>query len=156
MKKTSIIIALFSAVTGFSQTSIVKSSIDNGGASTQAGNLSMVYTIGEVVLQEHNTNNLSISEGFIHPKLAEGVGIKDYNTLNNVTIYPNPTTDYISINSNEELEIKVMDENGKLIHTQNNKHNQTVDFRSFARGIYFIILKNEENKEAKTFRVIKQ
>jgi hypothetical protein len=51
---------------GYSQ-SIEKFSVDSGGASTSVGGIQILYTIGEVAVQEVTTSNISISEGFINP-----------------------------------------------------------------------------------------
>ena len=66
MKTKSIV--LLALITSFISNAqyIYKSSIDAGGASVSAGNLQVLYTIGEVNIQELNTNNISISEGFIN------------------------------------------------------------------------------------------
>lgn len=45
---------------------IEKFSIDSGGASATAGGIEILYTIGEVVVQEVSTPTLSVSEGFIN------------------------------------------------------------------------------------------
>lgn len=45
---------------------IEKFSLDSGGASVTAGGIEILYTIGEVVVQESSTPTLSISEGFIN------------------------------------------------------------------------------------------
>jgi hypothetical protein len=45
---------------------IEKFSIDSGGASASAGGIQILYTIGEVTLQEYRTPTLSVSEGFIN------------------------------------------------------------------------------------------
>lgn len=42
---------------------IEKFSIDNGGASTTNGNIQVLYTIGEVNVQETVIDNVIISEG---------------------------------------------------------------------------------------------
>lgn len=47
--------------------SIEKFSIDSGGASATAGNIQILYTIGEVMVQERSAGNIQISEGFINP-----------------------------------------------------------------------------------------
>ncbi|WCO01741.1 T9SS type A sorting domain-containing protein [Psychroserpens ponticola] len=62
--KLSLLLNLF-VFCGYSQ-SIEKFSIDSGGASTSAGGIQILYTIGEVVVQEYSTTNLSVSEGFIN------------------------------------------------------------------------------------------
>ncbi|WP_047547163.1 hypothetical protein [Psychroserpens sp. Hel_I_66] len=46
--------------------SIQKFSIDSGGASASEGNIQILYTIGEVNVQEFSTASGSISEGFIN------------------------------------------------------------------------------------------
>jgi len=56
------LVGLFS----FAQT-VEKSSVDSGGANSSAGNISILYTIGEVNVKEVSTPNLSVSEGFIGP-----------------------------------------------------------------------------------------
>ena len=45
---------------------IEKFSIDSGGASDTAGDIQILYTIGEVNVQEISTSSFSISEGFIN------------------------------------------------------------------------------------------
>ncbi len=46
--------------------SIEKFSIDSGGASASAGGIQILYTIGEVNVQEASAGGISISEGFIN------------------------------------------------------------------------------------------
>lgn len=51
--------------------SIVTSSIDSGGGSDSAGNIEMLYTIGEVMMvQERCGGNLQLNEEFINPIMA--------------------------------------------------------------------------------------
>lgn len=45
---------------------IEKFSIDSGGATATAGGLEIVYTIGEVNVQELNSGTIKVSEGFIN------------------------------------------------------------------------------------------
>ena len=46
--------------------SIEKFSIDSGGASASADGIQILYTIGEVHVQELNVGGISVSEGFIN------------------------------------------------------------------------------------------
>jgi len=46
--------------------SISKSSIDSGGAVAQAGDIQIMYTIGEVNVQELSAGNIQVSEGFVN------------------------------------------------------------------------------------------
>ena len=66
MKKIILIAVMVIWNQSFSQT-IYKSSIDSGGASTSAGNIQVLYTIGEVNVQELSSGNIKASEGFVGP-----------------------------------------------------------------------------------------
>lgn len=48
--------------------SIEKFSIDSGGASASEGGIQILYTIGEVNVQELSAGNIQVSEGFINPQ----------------------------------------------------------------------------------------
>lgn len=65
--KTKLII-LFTVLISFisKAQSIYKSSTDSGGASVSVGNLQVLYTIGEVNVQELSAADISVSEGFIN------------------------------------------------------------------------------------------
>ncbi|WP_458626123.1 hemagglutinin protein [Winogradskyella sp. PC D3.3] len=63
------IITIFSIVISIAvqSQSIEKFSIDSGGASVTAGGIQMLYTIGEINVQELSAGGISVSEGFINP-----------------------------------------------------------------------------------------
>ncbi len=61
-----ILILLLVPFFGMSQ-SIEKFSIDSGGASSTVGNIEILYTIGEVNVQEFANGSIQVSEGFINP-----------------------------------------------------------------------------------------
>ncbi len=48
---------------------VEKFSIDSGGASASAGNIQVVYTIGEVAVQESSVGRVILSEGFLNQLL---------------------------------------------------------------------------------------
>ena len=56
---------------GMSQ-SIEKFSVDSGGASILVGNTAVLYTIGEVHVQELSASNIQVSEGFINAESCVG------------------------------------------------------------------------------------
>lgn len=69
-----------------------------------------------------------------------------------LSIYPNPTSDYIHIKSNENIqEVQVLDISGKLVKTSvGNK----VDIRPLNRGIYIVRIKTD--KTIHTHKIMKQ
>lgn len=66
---TSLSILFLFYLSGYTQT-IEKFSIDSGGAYSAAGNLQVIYTIGEVNVHEANAGNTQLSEGFINASLT--------------------------------------------------------------------------------------
>ncbi|MBO6880935.1 hemagglutinin protein [Winogradskyella sp.] len=64
MKILSVIILIFT-ITFCPAQSIERFSIDNGGASVSNGSIQLLYTIGEVNVQEIDAGSVSVSEGFI-------------------------------------------------------------------------------------------
>ena len=63
--KLTLLISCLMVSMSWAQT-IEKFSIDSGGASTSAGGLQILYTIGEVNVQELSTASVAVSEGFIN------------------------------------------------------------------------------------------
>ena len=68
-KKAYIGLILSFSIIGIHAQNIEKFSIDSGGASASAGNIHILYTVGEVNVQELNIGSISISEGFINAEL---------------------------------------------------------------------------------------
>ncbi len=64
IKDLLVVLTVFIVNITFAQT-IYKSSMDSGGGNTINGNIQLLYTIGEVNLQETTNGNISLSEGFI-------------------------------------------------------------------------------------------
>ena len=64
--KTITIIFLWLCALPVNAQTIEKYSIDSGGASVTSGGINVLYTIGEVHVQEYSTPALSVSEGFIN------------------------------------------------------------------------------------------
>lgn len=63
----------------------------------------------------------------------------------NISIYPNPATDYVSINSDEEIDnIKVYNMSGSLIFEESFKANQiNVETSSLTTGAYMLVLETK-------------
>lgn len=71
------------------------------------------------------------------------LGIKDSRvTTKEISVYPNPTTDFIHINSLSTIKsIEIYDESGKLIKTE--KNNSRMDVKGLSAGVYMVNIKTE-------------
>ncbi|HLT53058.1 MAG TPA: hypothetical protein VKZ97_04185, partial [Flavobacteriaceae bacterium] len=79
---------------------IEKFSIDNGGASVTNGNTQILYTIGEVNVQETVMGNILLSEGFINPAGNGETLSTNHGVLSeNIKVFPNPASETLNISS---------------------------------------------------------
>lgn len=159
MKKALTIIALFISILGFSQTVIDKSSISSGGTSATIGTLSVVYSIGEVAINETTAGNIKVSEGFISSKMLTTLGVNNYSLLENIQIYPNPTVNIVNVNfeKSDTYTISIYNYSGKEIKTiKTTKTKQQISFDSYATGVYILLIKNSQKQVYKTFKLIKK
>lgn len=158
MKKVFTIITFFISVIGFSQITIEQSSISSGGASSTNGTLSMIYSIGEVAVNETSSGNIHISEGFISSKMLNVLGVINYSSLENIQVYPNPTIDFVNIDFGQidSYTISIYNNLGKELKTiKTNNAKEQVSFENYAAGVYIILIKNSQNQLYKTFKLIK-
>ena len=84
------------------------------------------------------------------------VGINDYE-LNNVVVYPNPTTGMIQIQNPESRiqDVEVYDAYGKMLNAVTvNDHATSLDLSGYASGTYFVKIVTENGVVTK--RVVKQ
>lgn len=69
----------------------------------------------------------------------------------NVTIYPNPTADYINIKSTSKvISINVVDLSGKSVVSKKSADNQ-IDVRNLTKGTYIVTVETDNGTETKKF-----
>ncbi len=97
--------------------------------------------------------------------LASSLKSKDTDTkaelAKAISIFPNPTSDYINLNIDQTLInpptlIRIMDVSGKLVHEQelNGQSNLAIDLSDVSEGLYIVQLSNQHGMVA-TERLVK-
>lgn len=88
---------------------------------------------------------------------APGWTAVEENGTTNITIYPNPSKDMIYINGiiTENFFANIFDIQGKLILTNKNMQNNSVDISSLANGIYFLEIVDMQTKVRYKKKIIK-
>ncbi|WP_417200156.1 T9SS type A sorting domain-containing protein [Bizionia sp.] len=121
---------------------IEKFSIDSGGNSTSNGNIIVLYTIGEVNVQELNAGNILLSEGFISSDFGETLSIGYEDSIGNqLLLYPNPAKDLVIIDNipHGEIQMIVFDVNGKeLVSKIANTQTARIDTSNLPNGVYIV------------------
>lgn len=78
-------------------------------------------------------------------------GIAENNFSNSVTVYPDPVSDFLSINSIvDRSEVLITDVSGKVIYLEKDvKSNLKIDCRKWMQGIYFASIMNVRGRMVK-------
>ena len=160
MKKIiSILVLLLTISLGFSQTAIKKSSISAEGGSATVGNTTIIYSVGEVAVQEATQGNTHLSEGFIGPDILNITGVADYGELQDINVYPNPVvTDlHITFDTESNYYIYLFDINGKQLVQQSGNYQDEilVDMSSYQTGVYLLVIADRKNKQRKIVKITK-
>jgi len=89
-------------------------------------------------------------------KQTNAVGLKENDALQNIKLYPNPTTSTINIvDENNQLQnatIQIKNYLGQLVY--NSSFTSQIDLRNLSAGMYFFTVEHKNSK--KTVKIIKQ
>ena len=124
--------------------SIASFSIDSGGLIITNSNIKVIYTIGEVNVQESTIGNISLSEGFINSDIVSStLGVDDESFLEDeINIFPNPASEVINISSTLTIEkVQLFDVLGKKILTT--KETAQIQIGHLTAGVYLLKVTTE-------------
>ncbi len=91
--------------------------------------------------------------GKVYKIIGETMGVNDLNRVN-ISIYPNPTSDFINISANKVIdEVSIYSAEGKLLQTFNGNITQ-IDISHYPKGVYLLMV--QSGKLTKTQKVLKK
>ncbi len=135
-----IITALAALAYSQAQSTIANFSIDSGGARTIEDGIDILYTVGEVHVQEFDTGIISVSEGFINSVDFNALGaihIKEKDIY--IIVYPNPASDFINIKTNLFIQkVELYDFLGKQVLKRTNTN--SINFNRLPKGVYLLYM----------------
>jgi hypothetical protein len=157
MKTTiTLLFLLFAAVAVQAQDAVVAS----GGDATGSGG-TVSYSVGQVVYASASGSSGSLSPGVQQAFEIFTLSNPGFTALSlSAVIYPNPASDKIVLSLRDsaltDLSYVVYDLNGKMLEAALIQQSETtIGIQSLARGVY-IVKVNQNNKELKTFKIIKK
>lgn len=80
--------------------------------------------------------------------------VQDYGKMR-ISVYPNPTTAFVTVNDVEATDVEIYDVNGKKVATQSMQHTNMVSLQGMSAGSYFLRLL-KDGELAGTTKVIKR
>lgn len=133
-----------------------QNSTGTSGISQNGYNLT--YSVGELASIAHYTasNNFTLSTGFLQSFTPLVTALNDLVLLEGgaVSIFPNPTTQYIQINANfnknGQVQMQLMDVESKIKYRSEpstifNQFNKQLDMAEYAPGIYYLRIQFQPN-----------
>ena len=150
--------------TSFYAQSIAPQSVNSGGTKMTQANGSLSFTVGElVVVTQIDSEGNSLGSGFTSGATISTATIQEPDAeLLNVNVFPNPTTDLITVSIQDiklsELIIEVSDLNGKIVSSGKYagiSNNIGINTSSWERGTYFLNLKDNQTQIIGTYKIIK-
>ncbi len=155
--KLSAILLLGLGLTGLQAQESVNAT--GGNASGSGGSAS--YSVGQVVYTTNTGTNGSVAQGVQQPfEISVVTGLEEAKGINlTVSAYPNPVTDNLTLTVDNfelsTLNFQLYDIYGKLLESKKVESNQTsIVMSNLVPATYFLkVISN--NKEVKTFKIIK-
>lgn len=143
--------------TGLSQS---QESINASGGDATGGGGSVAFSLGQVVYTANNDASGTMSQGVQQAYEIFIVGIKETELNISLSVFPNPTSDNITLQINdfniEKLSYQIFDIHGKLLNYGQVTEQQTqINTASLPVATYFIHVVNQQNKKVQVFKIIK-
>jgi hypothetical protein len=132
-----------------------------GGGDAIGVNGSFSYSIGQIfyttIYGTEGTAAQGVQQAY---EISSTVGVTEYDAITlNFEIYPNPTTDYLTLNIKDfplnELDYVLYDMTGRVLDTRKiNQSNTIVEMMDFPESTYLLKVSNGTTI-MKTFKIIK-
>lgn len=155
MRKTMILLCF---VLGWGTISIFAQSgtVATGGQATGAGG-SVSCSIGQVNYISASGSG-TVYQGLQQPyEIVDGIGLDATPLDLTVTLFPNPTTDLVTlkVSKYDELSYQIYDNEGRIVANEDISSNETsISMSKYENATYFIKIQNKQNK-SKTFKIFK-
>lgn len=130
--------------------------VSTQGSSYSNASGAIDFTIGEVIINTGTSGTASLTQGF-HQTNWKFLGLTDFAPNYDVTIFPNPTSEFLTIqtNSYENVQYSLFDAQGKIVLEGNLTNSQTqLKVNQLANGNYTLSL-SKEKLLLKTMKLVK-
>ena len=131
--------------------------IASAGTSFSSPSVKMEFTIGEVVISTLGSTNV-LTQGFHQPEIKI-LALENFTDAFTFNLYPNPTEQFVTIESSKEDEFRVhiYDGSGKAILISSIfSQKVTMDIELLSAGAYFMVITTKAGAPLHSYTVIKK
>jgi hypothetical protein len=145
---------------GLGLTAQAQQSTTATGSDASGSGGTVAYSVGQIVYTTNTGTNGSVAQGVQQAyEISIVLGIDNHSINLELTAYPNPTTNYLTLNIGKAevstLNFQLYDISGKIIESRKIiSSSETIAMENLPTATYFLKLTNNNN-EVKTFKIIK-
>lgn len=135
---------------------ITPSVIASAGAVMKSNNVSLEWTMGEVITETRSSGNLIVTQGFHQANLGVPSSTQQF-TFQGLQVYPNPVRDLLNIinESGETLQMQLFGSNGQLLMSAHLQQGvQEIKTQTLSNGQYHLMIRNENSYQSFTIEKI--
>ncbi len=131
------------------------------GGNAAGSNGSSSYTVGQIAYHSYSSSAGSVNQGVQQAYEIMTLAASDTKSIEkNITLYPNPVKDVLFVDFNQEsysnASYQLFDVQGKIIREGNlNQKKNELDLSILPQSVYIIRI-IQENKQVKSFKIIKK
>ena len=135
-------------------------SINASGGNATGSEGSASFSVGQMVYSTHTGEQGSVVEGVQQAFEISVLGVEEFENINaSLRVYPNPVSEYLVLEVKEldldNLNFQLFDIRGRLLQSKKIINDQTtISMSGLGTAVYFVKV-IQDNKEVKTFKVIK-
>lgn len=128
------------------------------GKTNSVAEYEVSWTLGEPVIETGVTGNYTLTQGFHQPKFTV-TAIENFAENLSIKVYPNPTQQFILIQSDKQLEnakYALFGLSGKkLMEGEIRSRSTKLNLENRASGSYILKLIEKNNPPLQTFKIVK-
>jgi hypothetical protein len=131
-------------------------SFNSSGTDFNSNSGSISFSVGQVNYTTSENNYGTVNSGVQQSYIISSTGI--INSTNEISIYPNPTTENLILetNLNEHIEFNIFNINGqKILAGKSNGFKTTINTENLSHGTYLLKVFSNENIN-QNFKIIKK
>ncbi len=133
--------------------------ISNAGNSFSNNNLEISWTLGETIIKTEQSSENQITQGFHQSKIVVTAIEANFQSICNINVFPNPTSDFLNLNFDKEVEsnlrFSLINSEGRILVNKQIEAKQTqIKMHHYTTGIYFLQVR-ENNDVIKAFKIVK-
>lgn len=138
-----------------------QSTISASGGDASGSGGSMAYSLGQVVYNTYSNNDFIWSQGVQQAYEVSTLSVSTPNLEGTLTAYPNPTMHQITLDvenfKGQDWSYTLFDLQGRLLKSASIKSSHTsINMSQFLPATYLIVIRDQEQKNLKTFKIIKR